>query len=216
VVLREALATSQKLEESVSLLFARSHLALTLSGSPEASEREEARALAREWLEGQPMGVPFIAMAQLTLARVALACGEFAEAEARARQAWASGCPYYQLLARTPLSAALLARGRATEARQEASLGVQELEDMGDAGAASVGLYLALAEACFLDGDNGEGEAALRKALRHLHARAADIPEGPHREHFLHQVPENARSLSLARERWGSFVDLSDVTRSGS
>jgi hypothetical protein len=216
VVLREALATSQRLEESVSLLFARSHLALTLSGSPEASEREEAGALAREWLEGQPMGIPFIAMAQLTLARVALACGELVEAETRARQARASGSPYYQLLARAPLSAALLSRGRAAEARQEASLGVQELEDMGDAGAASVGLYLALAEACFADGDTRAGEASLRKALACLHARAADIPEGPHRERFLQQVPENARSLSLARERWGSFVDLSDATRRGS
>jgi hypothetical protein len=72
---------------------------------------------------------------------------------------------------------------------------------MGDAGAASVEPYLALAEACFADGETGAGEAALRKALRHVHTRAADIPEGLHRERFLHQVPENARTLSLARER---------------
>jgi hypothetical protein len=135
---------------------------------------------------------------------VALTNGELAEAEAQARQAGASGCPYHLLRARTLLSAALLAQGRATEARQEALLGVQALEAMGDAGAASVGLYLALAEACFAEGGTGPGEAALRDALRHLHARAEDIPEGPHRERFLHEVPENARTLSLARERWGS------------
>ncbi|WP_375766223.1 protein kinase [Archangium gephyra] len=200
--LREAQAAGERTGDFISHTFARSHLTLVLSGSPDKAEREEARALAREWVEGQqPLGASFMAMARLALARVALACGEPVEAEAWARQACVPRSPYHALLARALLSAALLAQGRTAEARQEASLGVQELEEMGDAGAASVGLTLALAEACFADGDTGAGEAALREALRHVHTRAADIPEAPQRERFLHQVPENARALSLARER---------------
>ncbi|WNG37751.1 protein kinase [Archangium violaceum] len=200
--LREGQAAGERSGDFISLTFARSHLMLVLSGSPDKAEREEARALAREWVERQqPLGAPFMAMALLALARVALTGGELDEAEARARQACVPRSPYHVLPARALLSAALLAQGRAAEARQEASRGVQELEAMGNAGATSVGLTLALAEACFADGDTGAGEAALREALRHVHTRAADIPEAPHRERFLHQVPENARTLSLARER---------------
>ncbi|WPB80149.1 hypothetical protein KYC5002_13520 [Archangium violaceum] len=198
--LREAQAAGERIGDFVSHTFARSHLLLVLSGSPNEAEREEARALAREWVEGQqPLGAPFMSMARLALARVALTCGELEEAEAHARQACVPRSPYHVLPARTLLSAALLAQGRAAEARREATLGVEELEAMGDAGATSVGL--ALAEACFADGDPEAGEAALREAVRHVHARAADIPEAPQRERFPHQVPENARALSMARER---------------
>ncbi|WP_233166173.1 serine/threonine-protein kinase [Archangium sp. Cb G35] len=200
--LREAQAAGERLGEFISLTFARSHLLLVLSCSPNEAEREEARALAREWVEGQqPLGAPFMAMARLALARVALTCGELEEAEAHARQACVPRSPYHVLPARTLLSTALLAQGRATEARREATLGVEELEAMGDAGATSVALALALAEACFSDGDPGAGEAALREAVRHVQARAADIPEAPQRERFLRQVPENARALCLALER---------------
>lgn len=47
------------------------------------------------------------------------------------------------------------------------------------------------------------GDEALRGALRCVRARASDIPEAEARERFLSQVPENARTLELARQRWG-------------
>jgi len=62
---------------------------------------------------------------------------------------------------------------------------------------------LALAEACLAEGDTGAGEAALRRAVECVRARASDIPEAGARERFLRQVPENARTLELARQRWG-------------
>jgi hypothetical protein len=33
--------------------------------------------------------------------------------------------------------------------------------------------------------------------------RARDIPDEAVRQRFLRQVPENARTLELARQRWG-------------
>ena len=97
----------------------------------------------------------------------------------------------------------LLAQGRATEAREVAALGVQGLERGGSQGAEAVGLPLALTEACLAEGDSQAGEAALR-GLQCLRTRAADIPDAAARERFLHQVPENARTLELARQRWGT------------
>ena len=44
---------------------------------------------------------------------------------------------------------------------------------------------------------------ALRAALRCVRARSSDIPEPGARERFLRQLPENARTLELARQRWG-------------
>ncbi|HZH78031.1 MAG TPA: protein kinase [Archangium sp.] len=201
--IREGLAASQRIGDVVSFIFARSNLTLVLSGSPETAAREEARTLAQEALKEQFLGAFFLAMTRLSLARVALACGELAEAEEQARQALEPGAPYHGLWARTVLSAALLARGRVTEAREEAFLAGQELEHLGDAGAASVGLHLTLAEVYFSAGDSGAGEAALRRALHCVRSRVIDIPDATARERFLQQVPENARALALARQRWG-------------
>jgi hypothetical protein len=53
--------------------------------------------------------------------------------------------------------------------------------------------------------DAGAGEAALREVLRCVHERASDIPDPALRERFLLQVPENARTLELARQRWGDL-----------
>jgi eukaryotic-like serine/threonine-protein kinase len=138
------------------------------------------------------------------LARVAMARGELREAEAHAR----SACEHLVLfmanqpLARSTLSNILRAQGRAAEAREIAELGARELEQMGNAGLYAVPLRLALAEACFAEGDASAGEAALREALQCVRDRANDIPEPAVRERFLTHVPENARTLALARERW--------------
>jgi hypothetical protein len=78
------------------------------------------------------------------------------------------------------------------------------VERCGLQGAEAVELRLALAEACLAQGDAQAGEAALREALRCLRARAADIPDTAARERFLRQVPENARTLELARQSWGT------------
>ena len=144
-------------------------------------------------------------VAHALLARVLAASGSLSEAESYARTACELSVPFrfFLISARTLHSTLLLAQGRAAEARRVAALGVGELEQAGSLGACAVGIYLALAEACFAQGDEGSGEESLRKALRCVHACARDIPEPEARARFLSQVPENARSLELARQRWG-------------
>jgi hypothetical protein len=61
-------------------------------------------------------------------------------------------------------------------------------------------MYLSLAEACFVEGEAEAAKVSLKKALQYLHARAEDIPDAALRERFLHEVPENARALLLARQ----------------
>jgi len=67
-------------------------------------------------------------------------------------------------------------------------------------------LRLALVEACLAQGDEAQGETALRQALECVRLRASDIPDTVARERFLSQVPENARVRVLARQRWGTDV----------
>ncbi len=199
-VLKDGLAQARQLGEPISLSFARTHRALVLAGSPERIHQEEALALALEE-QGSGASAPiFLFIPSLVLARVALARGELAEAEAHARKACELPFPCYRLLARTTLSTVLRAQGRLAEARQCAALGCEAMERLGGAGAAAVGMYLALAEACLAEGDTGAAEGSLRKALQCLRARAEDIPDAAARERFLHKVPENARTLTLAHQ----------------
>jgi tetratricopeptide (TPR) repeat protein len=200
---RENVALCERLGLHASALYARFLLVLFLSGSPEPRQREEALALAAiPGIEGVDF---YVGLADTAKARVAAAGGDLTEAEARAREACKRLAPifFFQLLARTQLARVLLAQGRAAEAREVAAQGVQRLEQSGSEGTGAVGLRLALAEAYLAEGDTQAGEAALRRALQCVRTRAGDIPEAVARERFLHAVPENARVLELARQRWG-------------
>jgi len=55
------------------------------------------------------------------------------------------------------------------------------------------------AEALRATGREAEGALALREAHERLRARAALISDESLREHFLNDVPENARTIALAR-----------------
>jgi tetratricopeptide (TPR) repeat protein len=204
-ILREALATARRTEQHLLVESSLFVLGMTLADSPEQGDREAAHAWALEWSERECV-YPFIpGMAHAVLARMAAARGALREAESHARRACEVLAPFqvYVMFARTALSTSLLAQGRAAEAREVAELGVRELERMRSEGVYAVAMYLALAEACFAQGDAGAGEAALSKALRCVRARASDFPEPAARERFLRQVSENARTLELARQRWG-------------
>jgi hypothetical protein len=136
---------------------------------------------------------------------VAASTGALTEAEAGARRACEllTSIPRELFYARVLLSQALLAQGRTAEARQQAELGVQRLEECRSDGFEAVSVRLALAEACLAEGDTPSGEAALRRAVQCVREGARDIPEEAARERFLQKVPENARTLELARQRWG-------------
>jgi hypothetical protein len=203
-LMREAMEVARRTKQHMLAEGCQLCLIMALAHSPEQGHRQEAHARVLECI-GRGSAYPYLPVMHVLLARLTAADGTWDEAESSARKAFELLAPFRVFLpfARTVLSTLLLARGHTAEARQEAALGVRELEQMGSAGGFAVGLRLALAEACFAEGDDSAGEAALRETLRCVRARADDIPEAAARERFLRQVPENARTLELARQRWG-------------
>jgi hypothetical protein len=208
-LMHEGLAKAQRAGLVYPIHYTQMHLLLVLVSSTEPAHLEEARQLALHTVETERVNVMRLGLANLALARLAELEGQLAEAEAQARKA----CEVlelflpYRVMAHTRLSAVLRAQRRLVEARAEAELGVRTMEQMGRFGAVSVGIWLALAEACFAKEDQEPGERALREALRCVHLRAEDIPEAAARERFLSQVPENARARELARQLWGTHGD---------
>ncbi|MFL5357803.1 protein kinase domain-containing protein [Archangium sp.] len=202
---RQSVALAQRVSPRFGVAFAQQHLAKVLAASPEPGHQEEARALALEWVKARPANRQLLGFAHLILAWVAAARGEPGEAEAQARAACEVLAPLKPFVpeARWKLGALLLAQSRAAEAREVVELTLRELDAVGEGGMARVGLSRVLAEACFAQGDTAAGEAALRRGLRCLRAYAGELPDAAARERFLQRVPENARTLALARERWG-------------
>jgi serine/threonine protein kinase/tetratricopeptide (TPR) repeat protein len=200
---REGLASALKVGQAA--IISQIHLIMALLDSSDATHQEEAHALARQVLETEKVNPLRLGNAQGALAVLATRQGRFSEAESWARQACETLNRFlpYQLVARTVLCTTLLKQGRAPEARQIAESGVQVLERMGGAGASSVGMWLALAEACLAQGDETAGDSALRRAVQCLLLRAEDIPDATARERFMAQVPLNARTRELASQRWG-------------
>ncbi len=189
--------------------FLQVHLAVMLAGSAMPAHQEEARHRALSTLDKEKVNLLQIGLAHLTLAKVSMAQGSLTEAQEHAAQA----CDLLQvfgafhLLACNALCATLLAQGRAAEARAEAEQGRRLLERLGDGGAASVGTWLALAETGGAMGDVAAADLALRQALRCLRLRAGELPDAAARERFLRQVPEHARVLELAHQRWGEGLE---------
>jgi serine/threonine protein kinase/tetratricopeptide (TPR) repeat protein len=202
VLFRESLTLAQRVALPLSSVSAGLYLAQFLASSPEPAHREEALALTNDW---EIDLITFEGMRSTLRAKVMMARGQLSEAERLARSACEDLTTFffYQLMSRVVLSKILLAQGRAAEAREVVVPGVQGLEARGSTGFLAVSVYLALAEACLAQGDTQEGEAALRKALQCVRIRARDIPDEAARERFLRQVPENARTLELAHQRWG-------------
>jgi hypothetical protein len=202
--LRESLADARRTEQQRAVTNAQHYLLQVLAGSSDPAHRREFLELARDWLTDDSFNLK-PGLAHATSAQVLAASGELGEAEAHARKACELLAPLkgYLLFALTIHSNVLRAQGRVVEARRVATLGVREMERMDCKGVYAVSMYLALAEACFAEGNANAGDATLRKALQSVSDRASDIPDPAIRERFLCQVPENARTLELSRQRWG-------------
>jgi tetratricopeptide (TPR) repeat protein len=207
-LLRESIMTGQRGKQQFSTSYAHLIFNLVLASSPEQSLREIAEESARRWLATAECNFLGLGVTHYVLAQAAAGRGELAEAEAHARQAQEllETVPTYRLLASMSLSASLLARGRLPEAREVAERSARELERPGDSFILNtVAVRLALVEACFAQGDTAAGEQALRQAVQDVRVRAGDIQDDAVRHRFLEQVPENARVLALARQRWGGL-----------
>jgi eukaryotic-like serine/threonine-protein kinase len=154
-------------------------------------ERARARGTAR--YEGQ---------ARLALAGVHLYAGEIDAAEEQVFTAL--DLPHILPLDRmfgVALSAAVrLAQGDAGRALLAAEQAMALPLKHDGLGSRPAFTRLVHAEALHASGDIDRARAAIVEARRILLARAEKIPAEQHRSSFLERVPENARTLALARE----------------
>ena len=134
------------------------------------------------------------------LALILIAAGNFAEAERAAKIAAEvlEDVPPTRAVALAALARAVLDQDRPAEALAHTSEAlalpvIEERESL---------LRLVYAESLDRLGERDEAREAIRLAQKRLLDRAAKIREPAWRDSFLHRLPENARTLALARE-WG-------------
>ncbi|WP_437605380.1 hypothetical protein WMF20_30200 [Sorangium sp. So ce834] len=141
--------------------------------------------------------------ARCCLAKIAFAMGDFegAEREARAAIALFQSAPTLGVQAFSILARALLGLGRIDEAMAAAAEASAQLAEFGTVEEGESLVRLAVAEALAASGRHAEATAAIAAARAALLARAERLSDPTWRERFLRDVPDNARTLDLAR-RW--------------
>jgi hypothetical protein len=104
-------------------------------------------------------------------------------------------------------AAVLLGCGRTAEALASARGAVDRYEVMGAFGARGSFARLVLVEALEAAGETEAARTALAAARDRLVERAAAIADPAVRRTFLNTVPENSRTMALARARLGVAED---------
>jgi tetratricopeptide (TPR) repeat protein len=168
---------------------------------------EEAHAWAEHLIAaGQARGLPLDEARGLwVLGEVRRRMGDLENADAALAEALptlAEVCPLDQPAALASLAALRLAQGRPDEALAAAEGGMAQYLSRGACGMFR-GAFLRLVHVGVLKrlGRESEERAAIAEARRHVLANAEKIPDPRFRASFLGQVPENRRTLELARAR---------------
>jgi tetratricopeptide (TPR) repeat protein len=174
---------------------------------------DEARRWATQLVEAnRTRPVPLDAgRGQWALAEVLRRAGELDGADAAIQAALALlrvASPLDTPGALATLAAVRLAQGRIAEALAAAEEGLAKYEAMGTCGFFR-GAFLRLvhAESREATGDHEAAKAAIAAARARLLAIAAKIGDPEYRKSFLEGVPENRRTLELARQ-WAGPDDL--------
>jgi len=167
---------------------------------------DEARRWARRLVEaGRTRCVPEDeARGQWVLAEALRRSGELEGADAEIQTALATlrmAAPLDTPGALATLAALRLAQGRIAEALAAAEEGLAQYEAMAACGFFR-GAFLRLVHAECLEaaGDHEAAKAAIATAKERLFAIAAKIGDPEYRKSFLEGVPENRRTLELARQ----------------
>ncbi|MGK4003495.1 tetratricopeptide repeat protein [Sorangium sp. So ce1036] len=165
----------------------------------------DARALAEEAVTSSRQAglVRTELFARCYLANIYVVMGdlEVAEREARAAVALSPVAPTLGVQAFAVLARALLGLGRIDEAVRTAAEANSILASFGTLEEGESLVRLTFAEALAASGRHEEAAAAIAAARTALLARADKLSDPTWRERFLRDVPDNARTLELAR-RW--------------
>ncbi|WP_437964413.1 protein kinase [Sorangium sp. So ce260] len=204
-MLRAALAEADRMHLRDMRFAAEMNLAQVLACRGHLAE---ARALAESAATSSGQGgmVRTELIAHCYLAKIALASGDLdvAEREARAAAALAPSAPTFAVQAAAVLARALLGLGRIDEAMRAAAGASAQLSEFGTLEEGEPLVRLTYAEALAASGRHAEAIAAIASARTALLARAEKLSDPAWRERFLRDVPDNARTLELARQWLGS------------
>jgi len=201
--LRPVLTTAERLGLQNVVAFSLNNLGFAiahLGRLPEAREIEE-RAIRSFVTQGNRR---FEGCSRAYLSLVLRLQGELLAAEAEAHRAVAilDATPADRAIALSALARAQLEQHRPVDALEAAGHAMQIVESLGSLPEGESATRLVHAEALHAVGRVEEARAALAEARKVLLARAAKIQDRPWRESFLARIPENARTLALARA-WG-------------
>jgi tetratricopeptide (TPR) repeat protein len=208
VALRGALIVAERMALSNSIPIAKAQLGRAMvheldSDAALALEREAVSDFDRQG------NTRLAGVARTYLASMLERRAHFREAEQMARRAvelLGSAAPLRRAaLAR--LALILLARGEAEEALQAAREANEGVAADTELGLGEALIRLSLVEALNATGDRTAAVAALRAAHDRLLDRAARIASAVWRRQFLQQVPENARTIALARAPLAGVVE---------
>jgi hypothetical protein len=141
--------------------------------------------------------------------------GDFdaAERAARAAVALSQSAPTLAVQATAVLARALLGLGRIDEAMRAAAEASSQLAEFGTVEEGESLVRLTYAEALAASGRQAEATAAIASARTALLARAEKLSDPTWRERFLRDVPDNARTLELARAHPDMPGDHQDTSR---
>ncbi|WP_437274864.1 protein kinase [Sorangium sp. So ce375] len=203
--LREALAEVDRMELHDARLSILANLAEVVAtrGDLAAAQSMAEAALS----SSHQLGVLRVELqARYCLARIGLPAGDLgiAEREARGAVALSDGVQPFGPITAAVLARTLLALGRVDEAIQAAARASAMLAEFGAVEEGESLVRLTYAEALAASGRHAEAADAIASARTALLARAEKLSDPTWRERFLHDVPDNARTLELARQWLGS------------
>jgi ATP/maltotriose-dependent transcriptional regulator MalT len=140
------------------------------------------------------------ATARAYLSYILLELGELDRAEDELRIALANTQPPMRPAMLAGIARVLLIRGQSADALDAASEAVGVLEQLGSVEEGESLVRIIFVEALLANGDRDAARVAVRTAYVRLVERADRITDPEWRRMFVERVPENARTIELARE----------------
>jgi tetratricopeptide (TPR) repeat protein len=175
-------------------------MVLALSGALEQGLRVEKEALDAFCRQGDRR---LEGGAREYLAVILMMCGDYQAAEREAEAALSMASAALVPGSHAVLANVLLAMRRTDEALAEARTAMKGYEELGAVEEGEATIRLALAETLFASGAREEARAAIASARDRLLERAGKISDPERRRTFLERVPENERTLALAKSLIG-------------